>query len=453
MKKLLYFLIGFVLSLSVGKAVYACDYDPTNSDDWNSGMAIYHSTVTANYQMELLNENVQYSSHNTWFASVDNPNVMIGAVTFYYWPFVTGAQLYYAWNVDSGNNIGHGDGVVCASLPDTDEDGISDWCDLNGTSSDSYTAAISGIVYNTSTGDVVAGEIMTSMGDIFSFGTVPEDLNGYTFNTVDSGLVLKPGSDLETDLINLGYTGDDINLVSSGNYTFNDDGSVDIPSSFTDIKNNSAIAETPSIQTDSNFQAPTASTGTETDNEALLKITSNTAATAANIERLGDYIKQSNDYLAKINAGVGDIDGSTIGNLTVDQGGEIDPAALATAIGDELQDPAETYTATGTDNISVYVPDETALAAIATKYGDRWTAFTTVISDSDLFTVPFGDLFTFTGGGSATTDIDIGSWGGTTNSSMTFDFSTYSSIWEMLGLLLKLLVGFAAFKILVVHHA
>lgn len=355
-------------------------------------------------------------------------------------------RVFSAWPTDSDDN--------CHVLVDSDGDGTA--YDLYPDDPTSYKGAISAICYNTSTGEVVAGEITTSLGDIFSFGEIPSDYNGYTVSTIDSGLVLKNTDDLAIDLENAGV--DELTFEPKGSgIDIADDGTIFIPgNSIGDTWNDQTEADEPDEDLGTNFNEGSQATGTETDSEALGSIINNTGKTADNVKRLGDYLKIGNDYLAKMTDRLNNIKtGSSSGtSVTVNTEGGPTAQEIADAIGAELDDVNEVLTGQPDPSDSAPTRDDTLFFTnFKTQVHNVWTDFQNDLYDTDLWKLPYDMLPSIPSGGNSLIQYEVGLWGSPSQHSITIDVSDYSSVWDIMKILLPILTGLAVIKILILKQA
>lgn len=343
------------------------------------------------------------------------------------------------------------------SILDSDNDGIGDLFDLNPYSSDPYTAGFSSFVYDTNTGEVVAGEIVDSNGQFYIFGELPSDLNGYSLETLDSPTMISDTEMAE----DLSFISDNPNIHSSGggNLDVGEDGTLDVTSihslPISDSFDNNITHPTPSIGSDPNAAPSQTPTGNETDNEALRKTAANTDATNKNVQRTNDYLKINNDLLSQISSKISHLDLSSNSSGTTEVNIEGVPTAeeIGQSVKDKLEEVGESYDNTSTDNISNHNISQETKDSYGLKFSTRTDAFINTIKNSDLFT--FGsDLFSipdFSGSNSQKT-IEIGKWGGSVDESTTVDMADYDQIWLLLSGILLILTSYKCFKIVVVKH-
>lgn len=512
MKKILFFLIGIMISLSVGKYAFAVSdtLTPLMQDRLDSG--IYKDYTIFGYYdtlIEAADARVAMMASPPWGTAYSSTvwNTTGGGFEiciFWESPDHQSTKYYiHIWGVK-------------APVIDLDGDGLDDDDDLYPNDDTPYELRL-WTQYLNSNGDVIGEKYISDRGDFWLEGetdTYDSEIGYLGSDWIDPQDLVMDGTITGTAyILTDGTAADALNPdmgTGTGSESTDFDGTLESGTG-SEITDHDTTQDTGTL-----------SDGTEIDNGALRTIIDNTATTASNVKKFSEDLAKSNaklvdntkitadnvkkltgdlaksnaklvdntkttadnvaelgDYLKAVNKGLADqtttlgtaldkLDGSVKasgGSVVValgtgtgeDTGEETGTAPTAEEIGqavsDKLQDSTQTYTATGTDSLEAHVSDVTAMQAIGTKYGTRWTEFTTVISSSDLFTVPFGDLFSFSGGGSSTVNLELGSWGGASSNSMSFDFAQYNQIWQMLGLVLNLLVAFACFKIVVVHHA
>jgi len=189
-----------------------------------------------------------------------------------------------------------------------------------------------------------------------------------------------------------------------------------------------------------------------TDNSALNQIVGNTSITNQHLENISHYLSQINKNTSAIAAK------DTTVNVNVTGGtSQVDfPTAedIATANYNKFNNSSETYDHSVTDNIDDYTISSDTESSIKTQYSDRFNEFFTSVKGSDLFSVPF-ELFhpDLPDDSESSKTISIGKWGGEVDNSISVDMSDYDTIWESLRLILMVLAGYTAFKIVVVKHA
>jgi len=206
-----------------------------------------------------------------------------------------GPQTYYLSLYIQGYDPGE-------TITDSDGDGILDEFDLYPNDSTDYQFSVISAVLDAQ-GNPVQIIVKTDRDDLFAFGDRPIDMTGYT-DEIYIAPYLRPGGDLEY----LDFFND------------NSDTAIQVDNSaYYDQIENMVIAETdPGTGTDFSDDS-TPATGSETDNEALQKIVTNTDATSDNITRLGDYLDSINDTLGRLESKY-DVALSATGSL-IDGGG------------------------------------------------------------------------------------------------------------------------------------
>lgn len=482
MRQILYFIIGILISFIIIHSSYSdgCDVDFDNDHEFLMDWVSCVSESYGGYDIHVISvgtftgyldglwasdrvEDAVWAAYDNYPGSLYSYVPDCGANNYYdgdgnLWVrFLKarkdGGDIYFIYGFRC-NEV-----TTCPLPPDSDNDGIPD--DFEIDPSRDYTGAITAVVYDSTTKQIVAGEILLDNGDIYSFGEVPADLDGYTLETLDSGIVLKSGLDLYDDLQKLNC---DMNfqLISSGNYAPEADGTFDNtgPSSLPTVRDYIDILPLPEVGT---YQAPdsgistgnTASesrTGSETDSEAFGKTITNTAATASNVARSNDYLKVNNDLLAEIIKKIGTMSSGTV-VVSSDSESGLTADEIGQSVRDNLIDPSQTYDSSGTENISHISVDETQLEDVKTKYSDRFDLFLNNIKGTDLFGQTLGIFENIPGSSVSAKTVNIGFWGGSTQNTVSIDMSDYDNIWNVLGSIILIMASYAAFKIVVTKRA
>ncbi|MEH0021000.1 MAG: hypothetical protein V6Z89_15200 [Desulfobacter sp.] len=335
---------------------------------------------------------------------------------------------------------------------DADNDGIPDNLDLNPGSDDPYNAAITSVMYDSTTKEIVSCVITDSGGNKWMVGTVPDDPSGYTIESVEGNISYVTGADLAAQLGN--FNGD-LNLtpLGGGNMEIEPD-STYIPGSYDPLadwkqqQENQIVAPTPDINPIPTFEPD----DTDTDTNLRKKIVSNTDATNKNLDAIAKYLRINNDYLAKLNAKKYSVDATvktTGGTVMVKT-----PTAeeIGEAVDNSLIDSSQGIDTSITDNIPA-LDESTALTEIQLKYITRYEEFLTNIKSSDLFSLPFEIFSGPSGSGASIQTVSIGKWGSSSNQSVNIDFSEYDAIWQILRSVILLITSYACVKILILKKA
>nr|WP_319492963.1 hypothetical protein [uncultured Desulfobacter sp.] len=453
MKQILYFLIGFLISIICSLPFAHSNIYPTADIDvgsinvkseyggWQLKQTIYIKSPGGTAEFSAPNGTV-------WLGIVDaeppNPyglGVGYAGIKGIY-PSKMVAIVYIPTELQQ----------YFSDFPDSDGDRIGDDFDLKPNSSDPYKAAIVSVCYDENN-KVVAGIIQDGEGNQYQFGTMPTDFEGYTIDSVTGDLVTyQTAEDLAASLAKLDI--DDLNITQKNSpVEIQDDGTI-IPGStdpFKDYKKaeddqtqakQPDTQQVPSEQPDSN----------DSDSGRLDKIIKNTSATNTNLENIQKYLGITNDYLAKINKKELETTVSVSGGGSVVSSTGPSADEIGQAVGDNLIDSGQTIDTTITDNIPAL--DETdTLTAIKTKYSDRYDLFITTVKESDLFSLPFDIFAGPSGSGSSVQTVDIGKWGSSSEQTASIDYSDYDNVWGILRSVLLLVTSFACFKILVLKKA
>lgn len=190
------------------------------------------------------------------------------------------------------------------------------------------------------------------------------------------------------------------------------------------------------------------STTGDSDSTSLGKLVGNTDASNQNLQHISEALGITNNLLAQLNSKTGGSGSGTSSTYRESEGTDLTAEEIGDAVGDSLIDPSQTFDNTTTNNIPSIDQDDNVTDA-KNKFSDRYDSFINNIKGSDLFTEPFGIFSGPTGTGSSLLTVDIGSWGNSTNRTVTIDFSEYSVVWTILRSVLLLLASFACFKIIV----
>lgn len=294
MQKLLYFLIGLFFSFFLANILYAgtCSNDTT----------AVHDAID---QMFALDECKEYVGS---FDTIDECSTAVGG--YNYSAGVPGGTAYIRTNFGScpsGYLVYAFLPYNCEQVSDLDDDGIIDQYDLYPEDPTPYEFAIISEVTDNSNGQTVHYIIKTDRGDIFYVGERPQDMTGYTDSIYINPMMIA-GSQYES-------------LFGPGSYT--DPIQVETSDIF-NTYNDALVVGDPDSGSATGMTDGTTSTGTETDSQALGTIIDNTAITANNVSRLGDYLSEINKSLAQINTkqtmDLADIvDNSGVDNLTLEE--------------------------------------------------------------------------------------------------------------------------------------
>ena len=294
MKKLLYFLIGLFLSLSIGKAVYA-DCNPAVDLD--------------SLSVQLATQYTGYSDspcEASWADSQNDAAVFAGGFTtdWQMWGGYRSAaysvdgcymQCYYKIYPNYSDDgimvrvVWYSSNASCQLCPpvtDTDGDGLNDDADMYPNDPTPYSIRLIGYqtVDGTSYGEHARETYITDRGDIFSIGA------DYDENKTD---VLSNGMWINPDTLGQAYNSDEsqddlTTQTTAKQPTY----STDVPTGETTAKN------------DTGMQSGTNSTGSETGDAALQGIIDNTGKTATNVQRLGDYLQDMNAAIANMDRNI-----------------------------------------------------------------------------------------------------------------------------------------------------
>jgi len=294
MKKILYFLIGFSISLLIPYISYAVESCQDVQVCARSSFEAYAATTWPAYTVEFKGTaatNTLASALLTTFKTTANCSQGWGGnatrtancpTTYIYYALSLGTvcnKVYYI--------------VVCEGLysDDTDGDGLSSAIDPYPDDPTPFSYTVLETIKD-SFGNTVWMRIKTDRGDIFEWGTKPTDMTGYN-RIANLYQNMLPSTSLATDIANL-QTQDPIVAPTQ------------IQSSDVGDEYNSWVNNTTTLPPDSGIATDMTPgvqpTGSETDSQALGQIASNTGKTADNVARLGDYMKQLNDLTAKKNA-------------------------------------------------------------------------------------------------------------------------------------------------------
>jgi len=336
---------------------------------------------------------------------------------------------------------------------DADDDNIDDEYDLTPNSSTPYSAAIVSVCYD-SNNNIVAGIIQDQSGARWKFGTLPEDMEGYTIESVSgSSIHYQTGESLAESLANLNIDNFELTKVSDGQIEVENDGTY-IPGTTGPLddwqkrEDDQTQAELPDILPITKpSEVPQIN---DTDRDLQEKIVSNTNATNENLNNLAKYLGISNDLLAKIN------NKTKSGSATSDSGGSLSYGPSATDIGNAVKDSLidSSQTISNAPDGTEPLPDKTDdLNSTKTKFSDRFGLLTDTLRGSDLFSLPFAIFEGPTGSGSSSQTIDIGNWGESSSQTVTIDYSDYDTAWETLRAVILLLTSFACFKIIIFKRA
>lgn len=330
MKKILYFLIGLLLMLVANQLVYA----GTECATWEC------------FNTTQLNPSCSQSSYPTYAFSIETVYLeQDGATTVWDTGNYSASSLigygYTAFKLATtwvSGSVGVGTPQACDTVgykgtvpdeflnpsTDADGDGIPDTYDLYPDDPTPYKFSIMSMIKDDSTGQGVRYLVKTDRGDIFAFGSEPEDMTGYSHEIfINPSLI--DGADAEA----LFATQTKENTTTVDNSALYD--------TTTDVLTNN---QDPGTGTASNMSDGSATTGSETDNEALQKIITNTYSTTENTKRLGDYLKSINDTLSNIDT-----------KQTLEQSGAIGSGG-STLSGDDIQSGVEDALTPGETDVS-----------------------------------------------------------------------------------------------------
>jgi len=355
MKQILYFLIGFTISLTwltFGYCGVPCDEVP---GDVESGLNCDVCNWVGSNISYAANSTEAMNACNAAMGGDCNNSSMSSSDGDYYMAYKSVQQsgldfIYYAW-------VAMPDGCV---EPDSDGDGISNEFDLYPDDPTPYQYTVISEVLDAD-GNPVAIKVKTDRDDIFDFGERPEDMEGY-IDYIHIAPVLQDAETLESlPIFTSGTAGSESTSVSLSDYS-------------EEIE--TYVNQETDAGSGSDFESSETSTGTETDSEALQKIINNTASTTENLSRLGDYLQSINSNIAELNrrdemetALTGDLLGQDSGSLTsadVQQGvedalnvtdSEKDSAISTMGNVDTEYNEAQS-TITGTASLEEDAPDE-----------------------------------------------------------------------------------------------
>jgi hypothetical protein len=302
MKRILYFSIGFLISLvfmmPFANAWTDCQYSPIDDQDtWvqyynsdyvfeclgyfdDSQAAIDALQSTANQYGESIHSEYHYPESGVQIMVIYVQKYKDGAI--HRWYSTSGAYPAAAW----------------CEFTDTDGDGLQDNIDAYPNDTVGYQFKILSKYYD-SLGNEVGVLIETSRGDTILLGT---DLDSLT-SDIESGSVTIVSVDDGNwyDSANIVEDQDIIPLdLDSGPYIIPD-------TSVSDV-----TKDVPESNSDPEMTTGQSSTGSETDSEVNQKLIDNTKATADNVSRLGDYLKSINSNLQNINSA----SNTTVNNTT-----------------------------------------------------------------------------------------------------------------------------------------
>lgn len=304
MKKILYFLIGLSFALFIGtyNVAYALDItvemqnpvvDFSTASNYSTHvMGFYKTTAEAQSAYDsFASSHTTYAPSSGWSSSyeshfvsytgeasiIDAPVRRANYVTYFPGAIFSTPKYYLIWFAYDAPD-------VVFLQPDADGDGINDDYDLYPNDTEPYKFSILACVENSTTGEKVQCLVKTDRGDIFAFGTRPEDMTGY-IDTINANPLMIDGSDAEA----LFATQTATNTTTVDNSALYD--------TVTDSLNSPADAGT---DTGSGFSPGESVTGSESDSELLEKIAKNTTTQNTNTTRLGDYLKDINSTLKNI---------------------------------------------------------------------------------------------------------------------------------------------------------
>jgi len=325
-------------------------------------------------------------------------------------------------------------------LPDSDNDGIPDRWDLYPNDPTVYRYSVISRIVNRTTDETEQITIKTDQDDVFTFGERPSDMSD-SIDVINIAPVLNDADTLQ-----------DLPFFDTGsggeNTTSNFIDLLDFSGIVTDVVN---TGTTPATGSGTNFNDDSLpSDDTESDNDALRKIITNTHSTSENIGRLGDYLQSINQTLNRMDT---KDDFRLSGSLNEDSESDNGPSAeeIGQSVNDNLIDSTQTHDDSQTTSISSY-NFGTKFDDEKTKYVTRFTTFTDVFKNSTLFTLPDTLIGSVPSGGVSTYDVNIGKWGSTTDSIISFDFANYSVAWDMLKYVLPILTAFSVLKILILKQ-
>ena len=299
MKQLLYFISGFLISFVFITQCYTQEIFYQNKlgcDDYTLPMISHANYIDQtmkyydSFPPAFLSDGGLYY-HEETITGVDSNLYIYRTCDSPCTAPIQWKYIYFTYLLPGNPNLPVGTGGtgcydVFPPQIDSDNDGIPDYADMYPNDSSRYKYTITSAIED-EFGNIVFMTIRTDRGDYFNFGVEPSDMTNYQ-NVVYIAPSYQDDVFLQTHPL-LGGGGTEYTTLDNSEYSKNLQDYV-----------NQDIPLLP-VNSDSNMIDSTPSTGSETDNEALRGILSNTDSTSKNISRLGDYLKSMNKSLHEIN--------------------------------------------------------------------------------------------------------------------------------------------------------
>jgi len=279
MKKLLYFLIGFaVVVFPVRYMAYAgTDYMACLDINFNpSGYTWVIQGIYDNYD-DALQASIDYNNASTTvYSNLSRvPSVDTSCMQRSRSLHRSGDySVDMLWFIVDANYV---------EFADEDGDGLDSDCDLYDDDPNPHQYAVISEVTDSS-GTPVNQVLLTDEGDLRTIGERPEDMTGYTDQIIISPQ-MKDNQELCDNPL--------VSGIGSGTSASSD--------YYTNVENYITAGTDPGVASETDDNPSTSSDGTETDNQALQKIITNTDSTNKNIGVLANYLKSINDNIGQIN--------------------------------------------------------------------------------------------------------------------------------------------------------